>query len=86
MKNILIVIILMSFSAFSYADQWPDKECKEYSGYIGFLAAASGASMEEASEAMEVGDKAKADEKFMTSHMLAEQAANHTKVFSTFCK
>ena len=42
MKNILIVIILMSFSAFSYADQWPDKDCKEYSGYIGFLVAVSG--------------------------------------------
>lgn len=86
MKNILIVVILMSFSAFSYADQWPDKDCKEYSGYIGFLAAASGASMEEASEAMETGDKVKAEEKFMASHMLAEQAANHTKVFNTFCK
>ena len=78
MKNILIVIILMSFSAFSYADQWPDKDCKEYSGYIGFLVAVSGTSMEEASEAMETGDKVKAEEKFMASHMLAEQAANHT--------
>tara|TARA_Y100001970_G_C13549620_1_gene516207 strand:- start:116 stop:376 length:261 start_codon:yes stop_codon:yes gene_type:complete len=86
MKNIVIVIALMSITAFSYADQWPDKECKEYSGYIGFLAAASSASMQEASQAMEVGDKPKADEKFMASHMLAEQAANHTKVFSTFCK
>ena len=86
MKNILIVIILMSFSAFSYADQWPDKDCKEYSGYIGLLVAVSGTSMEEASEAMETGDKVKAEEKFMASHMLAEQAANHTKVFSTFCK
>ena len=86
MKNILIVIILMSFSAFSYADQWPDKDCKEYSGYIGFLVAVSGTSMEEASEAMETGDKVKAEEKFIASHILAEQAANHTKVFNTFCK
>ena len=86
MKNILIVIILMSFSAFSYADQWPDKDCKEYSGDIGILVAVSGTSMEEASEAMETGDKVKAEEKFMASHMLAEQAANHTKVFNTFCK
>ena len=31
-------------------------------------------------------DKVKAEEKFMASHMLAEQAANHTKVFNTFCK
>ena len=85
MKNILIVIILMSISAFSYADQWPDKDCKEYSGYIGFLAAASGASMEEASEAKEAGDKAVSEEQFMATHMLAEQAANHTKVFNTFC-
>ena len=79
-------MILMSFSAFSYADQWPDKDCKEYSGYIGCLVAVSGTSMEEASEAMETGDKVKAEEKFMASHMLAEQAANHTKVFNTFCK
>ena len=42
--------------------------------------------MEEASDAMETGDKVKAEEKFMASHMLAEQAANHTKVFNTFCK
>ena len=86
MKNILMIIILMSISAFTDADEWPDKECKEYSAYIGFLVGASGTSMEEASEAMETGDKVKAEEKFMASHMLAEQAANHTKVFNTFCK
>ena len=87
MKNILMILAIASISACTYADadEWPDKECNDYSAYIGFLAAASGASMEEASEASEAGDKAMADEKFMASHMLAEQAANHTKVFNTFC-
>ena len=41
--------------------------------------------MEEASEAKEAGDKAVSEEQFMATHMLAEQAANHTKVFNTFC-
>ena len=87
MKNILMIMTLISISACTYADadEWPDKECNEYSAYIGFLAGASGAAMEEAGKANEAGDKALAEEKFMASHMLAEQAANHTKVFNTFC-
>jgi len=87
MKNILMIMALMGISAFMYADadEWPDKECNEYSAYIGFLAGASGSSMEEAGKANEAGNKELAEEKFMASHMLAEQAANHTKVFNTFC-
>ena len=50
-----------------------------------FLVAVSGTSMEEASEAKEAGDKVVSEEQFMATHMLAEQAANHTKVFNTFC-
>tara|TARA_B100001029_G_scaffold43560_1_gene34170 strand:- start:7325 stop:7591 length:267 start_codon:yes stop_codon:yes gene_type:complete len=87
MKNILMVLALASISACTYADadEWPDKECNDYSAYIGFLVAASVATMEEASEAKEAGDKAVSEEQFMATHMLAEQAANHTKVFNTFC-
>ena len=82
-----MIMTLMGISAFMYADadEWPDKECNEYSAYIGFLAGASGSSMEEAGKANEAGNKELAEEKFMASHMLAEQAANHTKVFNTFC-
>ena len=87
MKNILMIIALVSICACTYADgnEWPDKECNEYSACMGFLAGASGAAMEEAGKANEAGDKALAEEKSMASHMLAEQAANHTKVFNTFC-
>ena len=40
MKNILMIMALISISACTYADadEWPDKECNEYSAYIGFLA------------------------------------------------
>ena len=60
MKNILMIMALISISACTYADadEWPDKECNEYSAYIGFLAGASGAAMEEAGKANEAGDKA----------------------------
>ena len=87
MKNILMILALASISACTYADadEWPDKECNDYSAYIGFLAAVSGSTMDEAGKANEAGNKALAEEKFMASHMLAEQAANHTKVFNTFC-
>ena len=85
MKNILMVLALVSISTCTYADEWPDKECNDYSAYIGFLVTASVATMEEASEAKEAGDKTVSEEQFMASHMLAEQAANHTKVFNTFC-
>ncbi len=60
MKKILMIMALISISVCLYADadEWPDKECNEYSAYIGFLAGASGSAMEEAGKANEAGDKA----------------------------
>tara|TARA_B100000287_G_C20090999_1_gene566457 strand:- start:60 stop:311 length:252 start_codon:yes stop_codon:yes gene_type:complete len=82
-----MILALLSIGSYTQADadEWPDKECGEYSTYIGFLVEASGVAMGEAGKADENGNKALAEEKFLASHMLAEQAANHTKVFNTFC-
>ena len=81
------IIALTLFLAFSsnhiVADDWPEKECKKLSGYVGLLSAASAGSLEEATEAKKAENLA--NEKFMAAHMLSEQAANFSKVYSTFC-
>ena len=84
------IISLALFLAFSsnhiMADvEWPEKECNELSGYVGLLSAASAGSLEEATEAKKEENEDLANEKFMAAHMLSEQAANFSKVYSTFC-
>lgn len=83
------IISLALFLAFSsnhiVADEWPEKECSKLSGYVGLLSAASAGSLEEATEAKKEENKDLANEKFMAAHMLSEQAANFSKVYSTFC-
>ena len=52
---------------------------------FGLLSAASAGSLEEATEAKKEDEEDLANEKFMAAHMLSEQAANFSKVYSTFC-
>ena len=83
------IISLALFLAFSsnhiMADEWPEKECNELSGYVGLLSAASAGSLEEATEAEKEDNEDLANEKFLAAHMLSEQAANFSRVYSTFC-
>ena len=83
------IISLALFLAFSsnhiMADEWPEKECNQLSGYVGLLSAASAGSLEEATEAEKEDNEDLANEKFLAAHMLSEQAANFSRVYSTFC-
>ena len=83
------IITLTLFLAFStnyvVADEWPEKECNQLSGYVGLLSAASAGSLEEATEAEKEDNEDLANEKFLAAHMLSEQAANFSRVYSTFC-
>ena len=84
-KIITLTIFLALSSSFVVADDWPEKECNQLSGYVGLLSAASAGSLEEATEAKKDENEDLANEKFMAAHMLSEQAANFSKVYSTFC-
>ena len=84
-KIITLTIFLALSSSFVVADDWPEKECNQLSGYVGLLSAASAGSLEEATEAKKDENEELANEKFMAAHMLSEQAANFSKVYSTFC-
>ena len=84
-KFIALTLLLAFSSNYVVADAWPEKECNQLSGYVGLLSAASAGSLEEATEAKNDNNDRLADEKFMAAHMLSEQAANFSKVYSTFC-
>ena len=84
-KFIALTLLLAFSSNYIVADTWPEKECNQLSGYVGLLSAASAGSLEEATEAKNDNNDSLADEKFMAAHMLSEQAANFSKVYSTFC-
>ena len=60
------------------------KNAINYQAMLAFLSAASAGSLEEATEAKKEENEDLANEKFMAAHMLSEQAANFSKVFSTF--
>jgi len=83
------IITLTLFLAFSsnpiVADEWPEKECNKLSGYVGLLSSSSAGALEEATQAQKEENEDLAKEKFMVAHMLSEQAANFSKVYSTFC-
>ena len=84
--KIIALILFLAFSSnYILADEWPEKECNQLSGYVGLLSAASAGSLEEATEAEKDENKDLANEKFLAAHMLSEQAANFSKVYSTFC-
>ena len=83
-KIITLTLFLAFTSSYIAADEWPEKECNKLSGYVGLLSAASAGSLEEATEAKSENEEL-ANEKFMAAHMLSEQAANFSKVYSTFC-
>ena len=84
--KIITLILFFAFSSnYIVADEWPEKECNQLSGYVGLLSAASAGSLEEATEAKKDKNEELANEKFMAAHMLSEQAANFSKVYSTFC-
>ena len=85
LKIITLTLFLVFSSNYLYADKWPEKECKKLSGYVGLLSAASAGSLEEATAAKKEQNEDLANEKFMAAHMLSEQAANFSKVYSTFC-
>tara|TARA_Y100001958_G_C21233565_1_gene559607 strand:- start:907 stop:1173 length:267 start_codon:yes stop_codon:yes gene_type:complete len=84
-KTIVLTLFLAVSSNYVVADKWPEKECSQLSGYVGLLSAASAGSLEEATEAKKEENEDLANEKFMAAHMLSEQAANFSKVYSTFC-
>ena len=84
-KIITLTLFLAFASSYIAADEWPEKECNKLSGYVGLLSAASAGSLEEATEAKKSENEELANEKFMAAHMLSEQAANFSKVYSTFC-
>ena len=84
-KIITLTLFLAFASSYIAADEWPEKECNKLSGYVGLLSAASAGSLEEATEAKKDDNEELSNEKFMTAHMLSEQAANFSKVYSTFC-
>ena len=84
-KIIVLTLFLAVSSNYVVADEWPKKECNQLSGYVGLLSAASAGSLEEATEAKKEEKEDLANEKFMAAHMLSEQAANFSKVYSTFC-
>ena len=84
-KFITLILFLAFSSNYVVADEWPEKECNQLSGYVGLLSAASAGSLEEATEAKKEKNEDLANEKFMAAHMLSEQAANFSKVYSTFC-
>ena len=83
------IIALTLFLAFSsnhiVADEWPEKECNQnYQAMLVYYQPSAG-SLEEATEAKKEENEDLANEKFMAAHMLSEQAANFSKVYSTFC-
>ena len=84
-KIIALTLLLAVSSNYVVADEWPEKECNQLSSYVGLLSAASAGSLEEATEAKKEEKEDVANEKFMAAHMLSEQAANFSKVYSTFC-
>ena len=84
-KIITLTLFLAFTSSYIAADEWPEKECNKLSGYVGLLSAASAGSLEEATEAKKSENEELANEKFMAAHMLSEQAANFSKVYTTFC-
>lgn len=84
-KFIALTLLLAFSSNYIVADVWPEKECNQLSSYVGLLSAASAGSLEEATEAKKEENEELANEKFMAAHMLSEQAANFSKVYSTFC-
>ena len=84
-KIIALTLLLAVSSNHVVADEWPEKECNKLSSYVGLLSAASAGSLEEATEAKKAEKEDLANEKFMAAHMLSEQAANFSKVYSTFC-
>tara|TARA_B100000123_G_C25506390_1_gene330235 strand:- start:244 stop:510 length:267 start_codon:yes stop_codon:yes gene_type:complete len=84
-KIITLTLFLAFSSNYIVADEWPEKECNQLSGYVGLLSAASAGSLEEATEAEKEGNEDVANEKFLAAHMLSEQAANFSRVYSTFC-
>ena len=84
-KIIALTLFLAFSSNYIVADEWPEKECKKLSDYVGLLSAASAGSLEEATAAKKEENEDLASEKFMAAHMLSEQAANFSKVYSTFC-
>lgn len=84
-KITTFIVFLLVSSNYIVADEWPEKECNKLSGYVGLLSAASAGSLEEATEAKKEENEDLANEKFMAAHMLSEQAANFSKVYSTFC-
>ena len=84
-KIITLTLFLAFTSSYIAADEWPEKECNKLSGYVGLLSAASAGSLEEATEAKKSENEELANVKFMAAHMLSEQAANFSKVYSTFC-
>ena len=84
-KIITLTLFLAFSSNYIVADEWPEKECNQLSGYVGLLSAASASSLEEATEAEKEGNEDLANEKFLAAHMLSEQAANFSRVYSTFC-
>ena len=84
-KIITLTLFLAVSSNYVVADEWPEKECNKLSSYVGLLSAASAGSLEEATEAEKEGNEDVANEKFLAAHMLSEQAANFSRVYSTFC-
>ena len=84
-KIITLTLFLAFSSNYIVADEWPEKECNQLSGYVGLLSAASAGSLEESTEAEKEGNEDVANEKFLAAHMLSEQAANFSRVYSTFC-
>jgi|TARA_B100000035_G_scaffold113833_1_gene96529 hypothetical protein len=88
MKNIIIFLVFIVLSSCStplMADDWPDKECKEYEGLIGGLVVASGETLRQADEADKAENKELAEELFEASLVFSQMAANHTVVYKQFC-
>ena len=88
MKNIIIFLVFIVLSSCStplMADDWPDKECKEYEGLIGGRVVASGETLRQADEADKAENKELAEELFEASLVFSQMAANHTVVYKQFC-
>ena len=89
MKNFMKITSFLMFSMFfvfdASADEWAEKDCKEYEQLIGVLVWSSGETLEMVDKARKENKKEEAEELFEASFALSQMAANHTTVYAQFC-
>ena len=89
MKNFYKIGAFIVFSMFfmfdANADEWADKDCKEYEELIGGLVWLSGETLDMSDKARKAEKEEEAKELFDASFALSQMASNHTNVYAQFC-